>query len=484
MEPPEKFIHFMQMDPGNPYWGTSPLMAAARTIDCDNEAQDTQKVSMQNRGTPSGVFAHDADMTAEQFEEARRRVRELYLAKTTRREPWVLGGGVKWQQMGLTPVEMDYIASRLRNLRDIAGAFGLSPIFLGDMEQSTMDNMKQSRLALYEDVVIPMLDDIKATMNLRLAPLYRDGVTITYDLSNVAALKAGYGDKVTNATKLWSMGVPFDQINAKLELGFQQYPGWDAGYVPFTLQATKMLGPGIETKAATEQFKAAAWTRVDRRKVAWWPVIAKKLAPLYDAERDAVLAVSGDAAIAQAIESQSAAWQKVMVGVLSALVEDFGRDAAQALGADVRMERRWEFDPMNAALTQWLTTLAAEEVRTILATNLADVRGILQRGVAEAWSTDETARQLRQFYADRSPYKAMRVARTETTKAATHATLEAGKQSGLCDMKMWVTARDDRVRDEHAAMDGETVPIDGRFSNGLEGPGEPNCRCTVITPLR
>jgi HK97 family phage portal protein len=482
MEPPEKFIHFMQMDPGNPYWGTSPLMAAARTIDCDNEAQDTQKVSMQNRGTPSGVFAHDNDMTEEQFEEARRRVRELYLSKSTRREPWVLGGGVKWQQMGLTPVEMDYIASRLQNLRAIAAAFGISPIFLGDMEQSTMDNMRQARLALYEDVVIPLLDDVKSTMNLRLAPMY-DGATITYDLSNVSALKQGYGEKVKNAQTLWSMGVPFDQINAQLELGFNEYPGWDAGYIPFTLQSTKALGP-VETKAVTEQFKAAAWHRVDRRKVAWWPVITKRLMPLYEAERDAVAKAQGEASIVAAIEAMEPEWQKTITGVLMALVEDFGKDAGAALGGDVRMERRWEFDPMNIILAEWVRTLAAEEVRTILATNLSDVRKVLQQALAESWSNDETAKALRSFYDDRSPYKAMRIARTETTKAASHATIEAGRQSGLCDMKTWVTARDDRVRDEHAAMEGETVPLDARFSNGLEGPGEPNCRCGVITPVR
>jgi hypothetical protein len=35
------------------------------------------------------------------------------------------------------------------------------------------------------------------------------------------------------------------------------------------------------------------------------------------------------------------------------------------------------------------------------------------------------------------------------------------------------------VRDEHAAMEGETVSLDAAFSNGLLFPGEPNCRCVV-----
>ncbi len=223
--PPEQFIHFMQMDPGNPYWGIGPLMAAARTVDTDNEAQDTQKISMQNRGVTDGVFTHESPLTPEQFEEARRQIRENFLAKSRRREPWVLGAGAKWIQMSLTAIEMDYIASRLQNKRDIAGAFGISPIFLGDLEQSSYDNMVQARKALYEDVVIPMLDDIKSTLNLKVAPIYGD-VVISYDISRIPALREDFTKKTDQARTLWAMGVPFNQINERLEMGYFEFEGW------------------------------------------------------------------------------------------------------------------------------------------------------------------------------------------------------------------------------------------------------------------
>ncbi len=235
--PPETFIHFMQLDPGNLFWGTSPLLAAARTIDTDNEAQDTQKVSMQNRANPDGVFTHESIMNPEQFEEARRQIRENFLQKSKRREPWVLGAGAKWQQMSMTPIEMDFIASRLANKRDIAAAFGISPIFLGDLEQSSYNNMVEARKALYEDVIIPLLDDVKSTLNLTIAPMYGD-IVISYDTSKVAALRPDFSAKVDQAQKLWGMGVPFLQINERLEMGFEQFPGWASGYLPMQLVPT------------------------------------------------------------------------------------------------------------------------------------------------------------------------------------------------------------------------------------------------------
>ena len=287
--PPESFIHFMQFDPGNPYWGIGDLMAAARTVDTDNEAQDTQKLSMQNRGIPSGVFEHEAELTQEQFEEQNRRVQEVFLQKTKRRAPWVLGAGAKWQAMSLTPVEMDYIASRLQNKRDVAAAFGISPIFLGDLEQSSYNNMVEARKALYQDCVIPLLDDIKSTLNLKVAPYYGMDIHIAYDLANVAALREDYGKKVEQASSLFSMGVPFSQINEQLELGFAEFDGWETGYLPINLLPTgstvstepiKMMTKALNL--ANEEQKTAHWKRVDRRRIGWWGVLQRKVEPLYE----------------------------------------------------------------------------------------------------------------------------------------------------------------------------------------------------------
>jgi uncharacterized protein with gpF-like domain len=54
--------------------------------------------------------------------------------------------------------------------------------------------------------------------------------------------------------------------------------------------------------------------------------------------------------------------------------------------------------------------------------------------------------------------------------------------------KEWLTQQDDRVRDSHAEIDGETVGLDDVFSNGLECPGDENgdpedvinCRCSLL----
>ncbi len=510
--PPEHFIHFMQLDPGNLFWGISPLMAAARTIDTDNEAQDTQKVSMQNRGLHDGVFTHESNMTLEQFEEARRQIRETFLAKSKRREPWVLGAGAKWNSMGMTSVEMDFIASRLQNKRDIAAAFGISPIFLGDLEQSSYNNMMEARKALYEDVVIPLLDDVKSTLNMRLAPLYGD-VTLSYDTSKVAALRPDFSAKVEQAKTLFGMGVPFDQINERLEMGFDEFPNWGLGYLPMTIAPTGAATeePEVEEEEEddsedekalnldTEDKKALFWKRVDRRRMGWWGVVARKVEALYKGEAEAVARAlrtakaksSRKASVTQlmsvareAINSVRPEWEKVITAVLVTLIGDFGEDIARDLGAgepksDGTSESKWAFDPTTPAIRSWVVKHGTASIKTILNTNLVDVNRVILAGLDENLGVPKIAMNVRRFYADSSKYKAMRVARTEVSQAAGFGQREAARQSGVAETHTWVTSRDDRVRDDHAALDGETAKFDKAYSDGSMYPGEKdiNCRC-------
>jgi hypothetical protein len=85
-------------------------------------------------------------------------------------------------------------------------------------------------------------------------------------------------------------------------------------------------------------------------------------------------------------------------------------------------------------------------------------------------------------------FHANTVARTATVDAqrlGNHLAWEDAVEQGFVDgqrlFKTWITVQDDRVRDEHAAMQGERVPWDAVFSNGEEVPGEStwNCRCVA-----
>ena len=92
-----------------------------------------------------------------------------------------------------------------------------------------------------------------------------------------------------------------------------------------------------------------------------------------------------------------------------------------------------------------------------------------------------------------SPHKrAVRIARTETAGVMNQAlfeTMKAADAGGLRMMKRWDATLDGDTRADHRKVDGETVPLDAKFSNGLMMPGDGgaadriNCRCCLTEVL-
>jgi phage-related protein (TIGR01555 family) len=72
------------------------------------------------------------------------------------------------------------------------------------------------------------------------------------------------------------------------------------------------------------------------------------------------------------------------------------------------------------------------------------------------------------------------IARTESNRAFNEANFRVYQDAGIAKIQV-ITARDDRVRPDHARVDGETRPIGTPFSNGyLRPPFGVNCRCSII----
>ena len=211
-------IHDMFTDPANPYWGMSPLQAAAMIVDTDVEAVKWNKVTMQNRAVTDGVFAFKHDLTGAQYKEAKEHVREQYSAKG--RGPWVLGNEVEYIPMSLSPTEMDFIESRKMTREDICSIFQVPPPMVGIYDKATLSNIETARKIFWLDGIIPYLKDVLDTLNKSLAREFGENVEIKADTSMVKALQENLNEKVEAAYKFKQMGWSLEEINERLDLGF------------------------------------------------------------------------------------------------------------------------------------------------------------------------------------------------------------------------------------------------------------------------
>jgi SPP1 gp7 family putative phage head morphogenesis protein len=101
-------------------------------------------------------------------------------------------------------------------------------------------------------------------------------------------------------------------------------------------------------------------------------------------------------------------------------------------------------------------------------------------------SRQQLIARIRSTYEGYDESRARTIARTEVHAATQTGVMEGYRQASL-KTKIWVAVGDAATRDTHRAVDGEEVPIDMLFSNGLRYPGDPdgapeeviNCRCSI-----
>lgn len=128
--------------------------------------------------------------------------------------------------------------------------------------------------------------------------------------------------------------------------------------------------------------------------------------------------------------------------------------------------------------------------------NQQKIKSALTQGILAGDSNDKIAERL-QGVTDMSASAAIRNARTMTTAAENAGRLDRYHESaalGIRIKKTWVATLDDRTRDAHALLDGQTVELDEPFDSILGPimyPGDPdadpenvyNCRCTMIRQI-
>ncbi|MFC3051638.1 phage portal protein [Kordiimonas pumila] len=201
-------LHWKTFNPLSDWYGLAPLEAAATSIDAHNEGSRWNLALIQNGGTPSGVlYQEDSDhiLTESQFKALKDQVESKYTGALNAGRPLLLEGGLKWQDMGLSPKDMDWTAAKNVSAREIALAFGVPPQMLGIPDAQTYSNYAEARQSLYEDTIIPIAHDIAAELTNWLGPKFGDSVRLVPDLDDVPALaekRARKFDRIAGAAFL------------------------------------------------------------------------------------------------------------------------------------------------------------------------------------------------------------------------------------------------------------------------------------------
>jgi HK97 family phage portal protein len=258
-------LHWRTFNPLDDYLGLSPISAAALSIDQHNAANKWNTRLIENDARPPGTFKTPPGMQLQPKQ--RRELEEQIQSKISGPENAgkpLVQAGLEWQPMGFSPHDMDWLNSKHTSARDVCNAFGFPSMLLGIPGDNTYSNYKEARLALYEETVIPLVEELVGELNNWLTPRFGDDLELRADWDQVSAL----ADR--RETK-WSRidSASFLTPNEKRsELGWEPKEGGDDLLVPANLVPLGFEPDQLSEKDFREVLKQQGYSETTSARLA------------------------------------------------------------------------------------------------------------------------------------------------------------------------------------------------------------------------
>ena len=543
----EFIIHFKYFNPLDMYYGMGPLSPGRKSIDSQNYGDEYNREFFKGGAEPGVTLITDGELDDDQ----RLRIKAAWKAKhrgyKNAHRTALLEGGMKIERTGIGHKDMDFVNLKKMSREDILGVLKMPPAMVGIFEYANYANSVEQRKIFWIDTMMPKIRKFVSTLDSFLVAPYHD---TTYfldpDYSGIEVLQkdkkqqAEIDDiQVKNGTKLINEirerdgddPLPYGNTwNAPMNLmpiseDRPEKGGGDTGTddekTAYKVKANYNFFEDETVVAAKEraediynQYKDRGEIKgdIDEREMAYREKVreffrrfSEKYARIFRApyreaftrqEKETIrrlrkhgIKYKEDKTITKnnnidmvmyprAEEEQLMA--KMTALLLSKVMVDKAKHEIDELGLDI------SFDVHNPEVAKWIKKNSFEYVREVSKTTRKKLRKELEEAFEEGESIRDIEKRIAKVFDEARGYRTQRIAITESNAASNAGSFNAYKQSGVVEGKTWLVSGLGNTRDLHQ-IDGETVPLDQPFSNGLMFPGDPsgspeniiNCHCTI-----
>ena len=487
---PDEVVHIRGYSPDSPATGVSPLETLRRVLAEEAAMGDYREGYWKNSARMNGIIERPAD-APEWSELARERfladIANLYSGGENSGKTGVLEEGMVWKQISFNAQESEYLLGRKLTREECARAYHIPLPMVGILDHATFSNIKEQHKNLYQDSLGPWLQMIQQDLMLQLMPDFPDTDDLYLEFNIEEKLRGSFEEQIIAFQS--AVGRPWmtaDEARGRMNLPSM---GGDAALLVTPLNvltggqaSPRDSAPPPEGELAHQpQLKAHTKDRAEfdptlpalreQHRTKWRAVLET-----YFARQEKV--------IASRVPSKSSA------PTIDAVWTDgsrWDRELAQDL---------YQLDVLTA--TEWALYVAGELEIEIIPEQMYDwlsgharftaagVNEVTRIAVESALNQEDFAGGVRGVFDMARSSWAPAYAVTEVTTAATFGAMEGAKRSPYTS-KVW-QVNSGSPRASHAALAGETVAINERFSNGLLWPGDPTggnaderagCQCSV-----
>ena len=148
---------------------------------------------------------------------------------------YVLRGAAEIIKPSLSSSDLQFLENRKFTRSEICAAFGVPEEIITGTDHAKYDVMRGARLNFIENRVAPLCRRLEAEERAVVRSLdpRAEG---WFDLDSLPIMQEAQRTRLSIARAAFDMGVPFNELNRVLDLGFKSLPWGDDGYVPTTMQ--------------------------------------------------------------------------------------------------------------------------------------------------------------------------------------------------------------------------------------------------------
>lgn len=498
----DEIAHIYFFNPYDPFSGFAPLEAGRLNIIVDYRAATYTSNFFENGAVPGGMLYTEQKLSDKQFLRAKEQFQAQHGGYRNAYRLAVLEQGLKYTQTGLTQKDMELGDLRGLTAERIYQIFGMKKAVISVIEDVNYATSREEKKEWWEGTNIPIMNMIASALSFTLYP--KGDCIISFDITTVAALKEALKDKTETGYKLWQMGFTANEINHRLELGFDDRPWRGVGYMAVNIIPVDQVG--IETSLNPPKSLVSgsdilmSENKEDDRNQHIWDGLIRQMTPLeiqfgkkvsrvfFDMRKKTLELLFRQPKTPKDLDDELFSQESLDISKYTdPIYQNSLMLGVATIGEEIGVGISFGLSDPEAIAFLSNKTL---KIKNIIQTIKDQIHSELIQGYEKGESIDQIADRIRNVF-DMAKSRASTIARTEVSGSVQEGRSIAINRSGFKE-KTWFTAMDERVREQHRLMHGKTIKVgeiwvmpDGtslRHPSDYSGPAHQviNCRCIEV----
>lgn len=506
----EEIIHIHKWNPcqiqgyNRPF---SPITPMKMELDIDYQRLAFNEMYFRNGGKPSYIMSTEKPLSDAARKQLRADWEANYKGVSKAGKLAIFDNGLKFEETGSTHSDMQYIEQADKTKETILGMWRVPKVILSMTSDIHYATFQGQMKAFWLYTLQPCLKRIASELNLQLVNPYDPKIELRFKYDNVSAFAEDLKDKISIAKDLKDLGFPLNEINDKLNLGFNPQP-WGNEYwmpmgvipasqyneymsfgadIPENNEEDKKQHKIIVGKSGTEQYDIKVANMFLKRHRNFELMFVPKIKGFFYGMRSKILEMIAKGEF----NPDTYFWNNdrdKLIRVVQPMLKQIitaGVDFGALLVPDGKGIKKGIDEDINNAVLQ-----RSVAMKGIVDTVEKQIRKKVSEMIIEGSTVSDMVDPIKQIF-NMASSRALMIARTESTGALNNGTYLYWQGLNIYGKK-WLSYFDEATRESHKEIHGQVRSMNEPFSNGLMYPGAQNgirskeqaqevinCRCTL-----